>query len=277
MVATTGSPRSRALAGALRQARESEKITMRTVGSRIGLSHSVISYWENGKRTPRLEDVASYLTAIGVVGDKREHILDLARDASKSDWLPTGIPGIAQQLDGVLECERHAKAITEWCIGTVPGLLQTSDYARAIIGQETPEAEAKVRLRISRRDGLTKRNPVRLTALLSEMALHQIIGGREVMVEQMHYLLKMAELDTIELRVVQVGEGWHPGLAGPFVVYDFPAAPSIVHLEHHRNGAFLDNADDVAAYQDAADRVRQVAMSPDDSLKLIADVANRME
>lgn len=277
MVANTGSPRTRALAGALRQARTAEKLTVREIGNRIGISHSVISYWENGKRTPRLEDVASYLTAVGVTGDKREHILSLARDVSKSDWLPVGIPGIAQQLDGVLECERDAQAITEWCIGTVPGLLQTSDYARAIIGREVPEAEAKVRLRISRRDALARRNPTRLTALLSEMALQQVIGGQEVMIDQMHYLLKMAELDTVELRVVQVGEGWHPGLAGPFVIYDFASAPSIVHLEHHRNGAFLYDAEDVGAYQDAADRVRRVAMSPAQSCALIADVVNRME
>jgi transcriptional regulator with XRE-family HTH domain len=280
MVANTLNPRARALAGALRQARETaeHKPSLRAVAAKLDISPSVVSYWETGKRVPTTEDVASYLTAVGVTATDREIVLDLARGASDSDWLTTGIPGISQQLAGVLECERGAAAITEWSIGAIPGLLQTADYARAIIGGSSPDAEAKVSLRLSRRDALTRpRDPVRLTALLSEMALRQVIGGAEVMADQLQYLLRVAELPTVTLQVVPIGAGWHPGLAGPFVLYDFPAAPSIVHLEHHRNGAFVYDAEDVAAYKDARDKVREAAMSPGDSTGLIADVVNGEE
>jgi hypothetical protein len=218
-------------------------------------------------------DVAAFLQALGITGEQRDNILDLACGAAEPDWLPVGIPGISQSLAGVLECERNASAVTEWSIGVVPGLLQTADYAREIIGH-APDAEAKVALRLSRRDALTRQHPLRLTALLSEMALRQVIGGPDVMADQLRYLLKMGDLETVTLQVVPIGEGWHPGLAGPFVVYDFEQAPSILHLEHHRAGAFVYDEEDVRALKAAADKVREVAMSPSESAGLIASVVN---
>jgi transcriptional regulator with XRE-family HTH domain len=206
-------PRARALAGALRQAREAKvpKVSMNSLARVLGESKSTVSYWETGNRVPSTEDVASYLTALGIVGEQRDTILDLARGASEPDWLTVGIPGIAQQLAGVLECERTASAVTNWSMGLVPGILQTSDYAREVIGQDFPGAEAKVALRLSRRDALTRRNPVHLTALLGEMAVRQVIGGREIMADQLRYLLTVAELETVRLQVVPIGDGWHPG------------------------------------------------------------------
>src|SRR5690349_3514811 len=122
MTEPAGMPRARALAGALRQAREASEVGVREVARRLGISHSVISYWETGKRVPRLEDVASYLTAIGVTGDDRERILDLGRHVEDQDWLTVGIPGVSQQLAGTMECERSATAITDWSPHIVTGL-----------------------------------------------------------------------------------------------------------------------------------------------------------
>ncbi|MGH3919244.1 MAG: helix-turn-helix domain-containing protein, partial [Pseudonocardiaceae bacterium] len=267
-----GAPRARALAGALRQAREAAKVSVREVARRLGTSHSVVSYWETSKRVPRLEDVASYLTAIGVTGDDREAILDLGRHAGDQDWLAVGLPGISQQLAGTMECERAAAAIIDWSPHLVTGLLQTSDYARAIIGGEplpAGEVEARVLVRMGRRDVITRSNPVRLTALLGEAALHELIGGPRVMADQLRHLVKLAESDTITIQVVRSSQGWHPGLNGPFVLYDFDGSRSIVLLEHHRTGAFVVDQDDVAGYKTAVDKIHQLAMSPADSRTLI--------
>ncbi|HET9257717.1 MAG TPA: helix-turn-helix transcriptional regulator [Pseudonocardiaceae bacterium] len=275
-----GAPRARALAGALRQAREAAKISVREVARRLGIVHSVVSYWETSKRVPRLEDVASYLTAIGVTGDEREAILALARHASDQDWLTVGIPGISQQLAGTMECERAAAAIIDWSPHIVTGLLQTSDYARAIIGSETlptAEVEARVLVRMGRRDVIMRSNPVRLTAYLGEAALHEMIGGLRVMADQLRHLIKLAESDTITIQIVRSYQGWHPGLHGQFVLYDFDGSPSIVLLEHHRTGAFVADQDDVAAYKTAVDKIHQLAMSPAESLTLITQTAHELE
>ncbi|WP_173137698.1 Scr1 family TA system antitoxin-like transcriptional regulator [Kibdelosporangium persicum] len=70
---------------------------------------------------------------------------------------------------------------------------------------------------------------------------------------------------------------WHPGLAGPFVLYRFGIQPAIVHLEHYRSGVFLVDEADVTAYESAADMIRQEAMSPDESAKRIAEILNALE
>ncbi|MGH3965141.1 MAG: helix-turn-helix domain-containing protein [Pseudonocardiaceae bacterium] len=275
-----GAPRARALAGALRQAREAAKVSVREVARRLDISHSVVSYWETSKRVPRLEDVASYLTAIGVTGDDREAILALGRHADAQDWLTVGIPGVSQQIAGTMECERAAAAIIDWSPHLVTGLLQTSDYARAIIGSESfpaGEVEARVLVRMGRRDVILRSNPVRLNALLGEAALHELIGGPRVMADQLRFLVKLAESDTITIQVVRSSQGWHPGLEGPFVLYDFDGSPSIVLLSHYRTGAFVVESRDVAGYKTAVDRIERLAMSPADSLTLITQTAHELE
>ncbi len=275
-----GAPRARALAGALRQAREEKKVGVREVARRLGISHSVVSYWENSKRTPRIEDVGSYLTAIGVTGDEREAILALGRNADAPNWLTVGIPGISQQVAGAMECERAASAIIDWSPHIVTGLLQTSDYARAIIsGDDLPDGQVEtgVLVRMGRRDVITRSNPVRLTAFLGGDALHELIGGPQIMADQLRFLLKLAESDTITIRIVPSGQGWHPGLEGQFVLYDFDGAPSIVLLAHYRTGTFVTEPDDVAGYKSAVDDIDGLALSPADSLTLITQTAKELE
>jgi transcriptional regulator with XRE-family HTH domain len=277
-----GAPRARALAGALRQAREDAKVSVREVARRLGISHSVVSYWENAKRVPRIEDVGSYLTAIGVTGDHREAILDLGRQADAPNWLTVGIPGISQQLDGTMACERAASTITDWSPHIITGLLQTSGYAEAIIGGDgdlsTNEVAARVLVRMGRRDVITRSEPVRMAAYLGEAALREMIGGPRVMADQLRFVAKLAsESDTITVHVVRSYQGWHPGLNGPFVLYDFDGAPSIVLLEHLRTGAFVTEPADAAEYKAAASRIHRVAMGAAESLDFITQIAQELE
>ena len=275
-----GAPRARALAGALRQAREAANISVREVARRLGIAHSVVSYWETSKRVPRLEDVASYLTAIGVTGDDREAILELGRHAGDQNWLAVGIPGMSQTLAGTMECERAAATITDWSPHLGTGPLQTSDNARAIIGREAfpaGEGEAQILVRMGRRDVVMRSNPVRLTAFLGEAALHEMIGEPRVMADQLRHLIRAAESATITIQIVRSSQGWHPGLMGPFVLYDFDGAPSIVLLEHYRTSAFVSEPDEVAIYKTAVGRIHQLAMSPADSLTLITQTAHELE
>lgn len=276
-----GAPRVRVLAGALRDARTKAKLSVREVARSLDVSHSVVSYWETAKRTPRLEDVASYLTVIGLVGEDREAILDLARHVDDRDWLTVGIPGITQQLAGAMECERSASVITHWSPNIVTGLLQTSDYARTIIRSSangpSNDIETQVLIRMGRRDVISRSDPVQLTALMGEAALHDPIGGETVLAHQLRHLLKTANETSVDIRVVRSGLGWHPGLCGPFVIYDFDGAPSIVLLEHYRTGAFVYEADDVKRYVHAADEIGRLALSVEDSLGLIESKLRELE
>lgn len=236
----------------------------------MGVAHSTVSQWINAKRVPDVDDVVSLLDALDVSSDARDEILALARAAAESSYLATGV---SEQLAAMLDHERRAKKIVDWSPLMIPGMLQTSDYARAVFGTG-PEAETRVAVRMGRRDALTRSNPVELVAVIHMAALLQNIGGSSVMSDQLEHLLKMASLGSVQLLAVPNEAGWHPGLLGPFVIYEFENRRPVVHLEHHKSGVFLYDRGDVDAYRVAAQVVREAAMSAEDTAALIADVLN---
>ncbi|MPZ81738.1 MAG: helix-turn-helix domain-containing protein [Actinophytocola sp.] len=271
MAGTSYNPRARFLGAELREARVAAGIGVRELAKKLGIGHAKISLWENGKKIPTTEDVARYLTAIEVTGDEFDRLLDMARSAGQPNWLEVGIPGIAEQLAALMWFEKVATTIAEVGPLVIPGLLQTGDYARSIMG-DRPTADTRVAMRLGRRDVLTRRNPAEFTALIGEAALRQPIAEPDVMAAQLDHLLKTAELPNVTIQVMPANTRWHPGLLGPFVVLTFPKAKPIVHVEHHRSSAFIFDDDDVQAYFEAIDRIHQVTLSPEESLGLIAKV-----
>lgn len=240
----------------------------------------MISHWETGRRVPGSEDAASLLTAIGLSGDQKRRIMDLARGATEPNWLTYGIPGVTQQLAGVLECERAADSIIEWSPLEIPGLLQTPAYIRATMlafGLAPAEAEQRVMLRVGRRELITRREPADFEALIGEAALRDMIGDSAVMGEQLHLLLQLSVRRNVTVRVVPARSGWHPGLAGRFVFYKLTDASPVVYFEHLTSGAFVPDEYDVEKYRAAIDGIRAVALSVTDSVKFIAQLAEQAE
>nr|WP_243788409.1 Scr1 family TA system antitoxin-like transcriptional regulator [Saccharopolyspora gloriosae] len=114
---------------------------------RLEFSHTQISHWETGHRVPGVETVAMILTALRVSAGERERILDLARNLGEPSRLTVGTAGIPQRSAGAIECERAASAISEWSPMVVPGLLQTADYSRTILGEvDLPEEDLDTRV-----------------------------------------------------------------------------------------------------------------------------------
>ncbi|MBB5160059.1 transcriptional regulator with XRE-family HTH domain [Saccharopolyspora phatthalungensis] len=250
------------------------------MAEQLGISHSAISRWETGARSPQPEDVASILAATGVNGAERSELLDLARGAGDPHWLSVQSGDRDRQMAALLEFERSAQRITDVAPLLIPGLLQTAEYARAImVAAEVPthEIETRVLVRVGRREVLTRREPANLLALVGEAAIRQEIGGRDVVLDQMHHLLNYAQMPTVDLRIVSSTAGWSPALEGPFVLIDFDDERPIVHVENRRAGLFFHEPDDIEAYRNAVDRVKSVAMSPADTTKLIADVITELE
>jgi transcriptional regulator with XRE-family HTH domain len=275
------SRRARSLAAVLKDVLKRSRLSEREVAPLLGVSNMTINRWVNGETTPSAEQVASFLTAVGVVGDEKDRVLAIAR-APESDWLVSGPAGINPQLAIVMDCERDASRITEWSPLVLPGLLQTSDYARSVIsrgsGNLAPqEIKTRVMMRIARRDAITGAKPVDFTALIGLPAIHGGIGGPQVMAEQLRYLTEMAERSNVTIRAFDLGGEWCPAHAGPFILYEFDDMPPQVYLEHHRSGALVVDDQDVAAYQIAVEQMKEMAMSPDRTAGLIADVIPSLE
>lgn len=274
-------PKAMALGTRLRAAREAKNLSQRTLAKQLGIDNSVLSRHETGERPPGPEEVAGILAVLGVNGAERDEIIDLARDPSGTTWLAVSLPEQRVQLAALLDFEQLAATIIDVAPLVVPGLLQTSNYTRAIMRTGNTvadnEVETRVAVRMGRRDVLTRdKAPVQFTALIGEGALRQMVGGPEVMAAQLQFLLKMGALPNVDIRAVPFATSWHPGLDGPFTLLTIDKTTSVVHLENRRSGLFLQEQEDVAAYKEAVDEVLHVAMSTEQTAALIASEAERM-
>lgn len=273
---TTPTPRAYIVGAELRDARERAGLGLRELAKRLDVSHSVIVRWEKGERLPSTVNTSALLAILGVSSAERDRIVATVGEAwdEPVNSVSVGIAGMADQLTALMEFERHATAITSVSPLLIPGLLQTSDYSRAIIG-DTPESEAKVAVRLGRRDVITRhRSPAQYQAMIAESVLYQPIGA-EVMEDQLRLVHKLAEQDNVRIRIIPTSAGFTPAHAGPFVLLEFDKAGPVVHLEHHRSSVFLRDPGDVQAYLSAREDLERVAMSPEASAGLIADVINR--
>ncbi|TCO55042.1 helix-turn-helix protein [Actinocrispum wychmicini] len=241
----------------------------------MGVVHTTIGRWENGESAPDADDVSKLLTFLGVTGEELDDIIALATDTGEDAW-----PGVSQQLAGLLRCERAAKQITNWEPLVVPAMLQTSEYARAILGSGTltpAEIDTLVTVRMGRRDAFMRLDAPQAAFLVAEPVIHGGIGGPRVMAGQLRRLLDLGKLDPVTIRLVPMDGEWHPGFAGSFHCYRFNYDRTVVHIEHHRAGLFVVDDDDVAAYELATDTIRRVAMSPEESAERIAEVLTTLE
>lgn len=265
--------RARTLKAALRSALERSGVSQREVARRLGHKNPMmVNRWlAEDEAAPSAEDTASFLACINITGDERDKTLSIAR-AADADWTLKGPPGINPQLASVLECERYAVRIFEFQLVWWPGLLQCSEYARALISRDgtiTPqEIESRVLIRNARRDILTRRNkPVRFDAVVGLPAIHGKFAG--AMATQLEHVRDLSARDHVTVQATDVGTDWTPG--GPFVIYEFDDMPTTVYLEHFQYSAFVVDAAIVGAYKDTADLLRREAMSPEVTAGLIAD------
>lgn len=273
-------PKAKALGAELRRAREAAGISVRELARQLETSHAAVSRWETGSRSPKPEDVAAYLARIDASGELRAELVELARNPDESRWLSVGIPDRQRQVAAMLEFEHEASNITAVSPLLVPGLLQTADYARAIMtGGGVPKAEVDMRVavRLGRRDAITREEPVQFSAFVGESVLHQLVGGTPVMAEQLRALQRFGVMANVDVRIIPTRSDWHPALEGPFFLTEMKSGASVVHLENRISGLFLHEPDEVAAYRHAVDKIEEVAMGSQESEELIADVVDRVE
>ncbi len=236
----------------------------------------LLSAWEKGQRVPQPEDVARLLGALRVDDVTYDRMMRLARHARDDNWLDSNPSDLPPALSGIVEYERTATKITMWSLAVLPGILQTPDYARVVLSNAEigmAQADAMLVARLERQRILVKPEPVRLIAFLGEMAVREQIGSADIMSDQMDHLTEVAGLPNASLRIVPRNIGYHPGLIGPFVLYEFGSLPPIVHLESSHATAFLNDEDVVRDYRRQAKILASRALSEDATRDLFREVA----
>lgn len=264
----------------LRKAREAAELSLRELARELEVSHTTLGRWETGVRMPRLEDVAMVLGKLGVVGARFDELIDLARRGNQHQWLSLGATEQQRQLGALVQFEANAVSIMSVEPLLIPGMLQTADYARTIMTTariDPSEVEMRIVVRMGRRDVLIRPTPPRYLALIGEMALRLNIGGAGVMRRQLAQLLEVAQWPAVELRVVPMSAGWHPGLQGPMTIVEPADGDPVVHIETAALGLFLHESKDTAGHRLAADMVLQSALDKIASTELIADIMDALD
>ncbi len=236
-----------------------------------------LSNWEYGKRIPKVEQVALLMGVLVVEPGERARLLDLARTATEPSWLERSVPPF---VSAYVQYERAATEIFNWEPMLIPGLLQTDEYARALLaagGLVASEVENLVLARRSRRGVLAGLRPASFHAVIDERALRLGIAEGEVMVEQLRHLLAASRRKNIRLQVLPGGDRAHAGLHGNFAIFEFEALPPIIAIEEFRAVAYLYDEDQVAGYREAAEGLAASALDEQGSSALIEAMVAELE
>ncbi|WP_051162258.1 helix-turn-helix domain-containing protein [Nocardia brevicatena] len=265
-----------ALGGQLRRLRESKNITRDAAGEAIRGSHAKISRLELGRTGFKERDIRDLLTLYGVTDpEEREAFLDLARRANEPGWWHRYSDLLPSWFGTYLGLEQAATKIRTYEAHLVPGLLQTPDYARAVVtlGYEDGDTDRRVAFRQRRQEILHRADPPVIWAVIDEAALQRPVGGSRVHREQMEHLLDLTRLPNVTIQVVPFSAGAHAAAGSSFTILRFAEAelPDIVYLEQLTSALYLDRREDLALYLSVMDRLSVQAAPPDRSREIIAD------
>jgi transcriptional regulator with XRE-family HTH domain len=272
--------RRRIVGAQLRRLRESSGVTRRQAASSIGVGESKLSRIEGGRTGLEEDDVKQLLELYGIGrAEDRDALLTLAREANRPGWLQAFSGAVPAWFRPYVDLEEAAQVIRTYEVQFIPGLLQTAEYARAVITRgvtEPPneEVERRVELRLRRQRILTAPNPPRLWAVIDEAALWRPIGGADVTRDQLRALLDAARLQHITVQVMPFHVGGHAGEAGAFTILRFPEPElhDIAYVEQLTGAMYLERDDDIDHYGAAMERLCVQSASPEESMDLISKI-----
>jgi transcriptional regulator with XRE-family HTH domain len=277
-----GSPtlRRRQVGMQLRRLREAAGVTIDQVAEQLECSASKISRIETGQTGVTPRDVRDMAAVYGVPPQEADLLLRFAREARQKGWWQlygTVLTGAYVGLEAAADSIRAYEALV------VPGLLQTEEYARAMIRTgrpdiDTEEAEKRVRVRMNRQSLLTQDDPIDLWIVLDEAVLHRPVGGRAVTKEQFAHLVEVAELPNVTLQVLPFATGPHAGMDGTFTIllYEESAGQNLVFVSNAAGGLFLEKEEELQRYAFVFDHLRASALDPDDTIATIVGLAKEL-
>lgn len=273
--------RRRRLGAELRRLREAHSLKLEEVAERLGLAPSTLSRIETGKAPTK----SAYLTALlemYQVSDPgaRKVLVDMAREGHRKGWWSIYDDVLPSGFDIYVGLEAEASGLRSYETDVVHGLLQTTDYAVAVLRELRPrdtqeQIERVVDLRMERQRLLDQDPPLDLWLIMDEGAIRRNIGGAAVMRNQLEHLIQASRWTNVTLQILAFEAGAHAGLIGPFSILEFPerSDSDVAYTESVGGMIYLEKDKEVRACAEAFDRMRAAALSPAASVELIHRVA----
>jgi transcriptional regulator with XRE-family HTH domain len=270
----------RMLLGArLRKLREAAGVSREDAGYAIRGSESKISRLELGRTSVKLRDVTDLLDLYGVSADERATLLAMAGHANTPGWWQAYGDVIPAWFAPYLGLEQAAAVIRTYEVQFIPGLLQTPEYARAVLevgaGDNTDlDTGQLVSVRMRRQQILRRPSPPRLWAVIDEAALRRPIGGVTVARAQLRHLVEMTRLSHVNIQVAPFCAGSQAIADGPVTMLRFPEAelPDLAYLEQHTTAAYLSKPADRLHYWNVLNRLATQAPPPADTEAILRHI-----
>ena len=277
------SVRRRQLGAMLRQLRVDADKTRKDAAEWLEITDPTMSKIELGKQAIKGPNVRLLCQLYEVEAGTLDYLLRLAGEANQRGWWAAyrdTLPEWARQLVGL---EADAADLWNYEAEFVPGLLQTPAYVEAVTRAARPnvtddEVARSVKLRGERQARLDGGEPPRLHFYLNEAVVHRLVGGPEVMHEQLEQLVTTSKLDHISLRVVPYSAGAHAAMTGSFVLMQFPEEDSaaFAYVENERGAVYQEDPGDIDRYTLVVQLLDGLALSGDDSRVLLGQVAETL-
>ncbi|MFE9186676.1 helix-turn-helix domain-containing protein [Micromonospora haikouensis] len=272
------------LGAQLRRLREASGVTREGAGWEIRASESKISRMELGRVGFKERDVADLLSLYGVTDTtEREALLKLARDANSPGWWHRYGDVLPSWFQSYLGLEAAAALIRSYEVQFVPGLLQTPEYARAVVllghrGAGAEEIDRRVGLRMQRQELLRRPRPPQLWAVVDEAALRRPIGGPQVMRDQLTALIEATRAPHVRLQIIPFDAGGHAAAGGAFTILRFgdQDLPDIVYIEQLTSAIYLDKREDLDYYAAAMERLCVEAEPPERTPELLTRLRDEL-
>jgi transcriptional regulator with XRE-family HTH domain len=276
----TPTVRLRRLAAELRSLRAASELTRDEVVERTGINAATMYRIEHARVRPQTRTLRTLLDLYGVDKEQQAELVELLRDARERGWLHAYQSELPEHYTTYIGFEGEAESVWNYESLFVPGLLQTEDYARAVIRGTLPfasrdEVERRVEVRMARQEVLRNDNPLNLWAIIDEAALRRQVGEPSVMRAQLRGLMEAAELPNVTFQVIPFDAGAHAGMPGSFVFMQFAEAaiPDVIYIDSMAGDLFLEEESDVRRYKLVFEHLRAVSASPDASRALVAALA----
>jgi transcriptional regulator with XRE-family HTH domain len=262
--------------------REAAGLTREQAARVLRVAPATIRRMEHAEVALKIPYVQVLLSAYGLPDRDIEELLSLCEHANARDLWQRYRDPVPAFFRPFLILEGRADGIHGYEPHFVPGLLQTADYARAVMraGRPAPDSESverRVQLRVQRQRRLVEEAPPHLWMVLDEAVLHRPVGSDAVMRAQLDWLLEAGSLPHIHLQVVPFGAGPHDGAYGPFLLFRFdrPRLPDIAYTENLVGATYLDSRHDTARYREAMDCLSAQASTARHSRRVLEQARDR--
>ncbi|MEU5026085.1 helix-turn-helix domain-containing protein [Streptomyces milbemycinicus] len=278
-------PRSAATVGQvvlgkrLRELRERAGLKREQAAKVLHVAPATVRRMETAEVALKIPYVRMLLDAYGVTGGEAEAFITLTEDANRPGWWQRFHDILPDWFSVHVSLEGAAAVIRAYEPHFIPGLLQTEDYARAImrtgaVGQVDPEeSERHVALRMERQTLITREDAPHLWVVMDETVLRRPVGTPEVMRGQIDRLLTATERPNVTLQIAEFSSGHHPGTYGPFVLFRFavPELPDMVYVEYLTGAVYLDERVEVASHLEVLDRMAAQAATARRTKEILRD------